>query len=139
MISKKIITAKEKDIFSQFYCFAFVGIFGTACHYIILISFVNLVYDNPLWGSILGSVVGASVNYLLNYHWTFQSKKKHRETMIKFYTVASSGLILNAIIMALTVELLNIYYLFSQLLATIIVLFWNFLANKIWTFKQKSM
>lgn len=125
---------KIKDIVIQFFCFAFIGIFGTAFHYIILILLVNLFYVNSILASIIGSIIGTFVNYILNYHWTFQSNKNHKETMTKFFTVASSGMLFNALIMAIAVNKLQVYYLISQLLATSIVLFWNFTANKIWTF-----
>jgi putative flippase GtrA len=56
-------------------------------------------------------------------------------TIAKFMTVALIGLLVNAAIMAVTVDLYRLHYLVSQILATALVLVWNFAANHRWTFR----
>ena len=50
--------------------------------------------------------------------------------------VAAAGMLLNAAIMAIMTSLLFINYLFSQLIATSLVLMWNFVGNRSWTFNE---
>jgi putative flippase GtrA len=50
--------------------------------------------------------------------------------------VAFSCLALNAAIMTVIINIYGIQYILSQIIATAIVLLWNFGANKAWTFKQ---
>ena len=83
-----------------------------------------------------GAVLGALVNYVLNRRYTFRSGKGHREALTKFFVVAGAGLLLNGLIMWLFVDGLGLYYLLAQLLATGLVLVWNFAGNRCWTFND---
>jgi putative flippase GtrA len=121
-------------IVNQFVKFAGVGIIGTAAHYILLIIIVEVFNRDPVSGSAVGFVGGALVNYYLNRHYTFKSDARHRVAMPKFLAVATIGMILNVTIMATLTNLLDIQYLINQVFATTVVLLWNFIANKFWTF-----
>jgi putative flippase GtrA len=88
--------------------------------------------------SALGFLVGAVTNYLLNYKLTFRSGKRHGEAATKFAIVAAVGLGLNTSVMAIFVDWMHLHYLLSQILATGLVLLWNFVANRQWTFSDQS-
>jgi len=122
-------------ILKQFVSFTAVGAVGTAAHYSALIALVQFMHVSPVPSSGVGFVIGALVNYALNYRLTFRSKKLHRESMPKFFLVAIVGLVLNTAVMVLLAEILKLHYLVSQVLATGGVLVWNFTANRYWTFK----
>lgn len=122
----------------QFACFASAGAVGTAVHYIILLGLVHFLLASPVTASILGALAGAIVNYLLSYHWVFHSRRRHSETLSKFVATGGVGLILNAAIMYVLVTIAGIHYLSAQLAATCIVLFWNFLGNRFWTFADDT-
>ena len=92
----------------------------------------------PVTASILGSLAGATVNYLLSHHWVFHSKQKYLETLSKFVAVGGLGLVLNAAIMYVLVTVASMHYLLAQVAATGIVLFWNFLGNRFWTFADDT-
>jgi putative flippase GtrA len=108
---------------------------GTAVHYTALVAIVHL-QGKPIIGSVVGFVLGALVNYILNYHYTFESAKPYSETLAKFFTIACVGLGLNTLIMGLLIGLLNVHYFVSQLLATAGVVLWNFTVNLLWTFRR---
>jgi dolichyl-phosphate beta-glucosyltransferase len=77
-------------------------------------------------------------NFTLNKYWTFQNKHSNvRKQFIKFLIVSAIGLILTEICMAFFVYGLKIWYLSSKLFTSGLVLMWNFLANKYWTFKDR--
>lgn len=122
----------------QFMTFAMMGGIATAVHYAVLIGLVNGLVAPPVLASVVGYLTGAATNYVLNYKITFRSHKRHQEAFTKFFIVAASGLGLNTVIMVIGTEWLSIYYLFSQILATILVLIWNFTINRAWTFKESS-
>jgi putative flippase GtrA len=84
--------------------------------------------------SSFGFIVGAVINYILNYQFTFQSDKRHSEAITKFFIVATIGAGINGFIMYIGVENTNINYMLVQIFATGIVLLWNFIVNKLWTF-----
>lgn len=126
-------------IMKQFTRFAGVGVIGTAAHYLVLVTLVQLGGVDSVWASGFGFVVGALVNYQLNYIYTFRSNKSHREAMLKFFTVATIGLVLNSIVMTALARYLGLHYLFSQAAATGLVLVWNFAGNRLWTFREKTI
>ncbi len=122
---------------SQFAVFAGVGALGTAGHYAVLVILVQAANASPTCSSALGFVVGALINYSLNYRYTFRSTKSHQETLIKFMLVAIFGFFINTGIMYLGTELMQINYLIVQIASTAIVLVTNFAFNKTWTFACK--
>lgn len=122
-------------IIKQFVSFAAVGAVGTLAHYSALIAMVQVMHFNPVVSSGVGFVIGALVNYVLNYRLTFRSTKLHRDSMPKFFIVALSGLVFNTAIMEFVTVILKQHYLVGQVLATAVVLVWNFSVNRSWTFK----
>lgn len=122
----------------QFSLFTLVGVVGTAAHYIVLVVLVELLALNAVASSAAGALCGALVNYLLNHRFTFRSAMPHGKTLPRFLTVATAGFAINALIMYLGVEVAQMYYLLVQILATGMVLVWNFVANKLWTFSGET-
>lgn len=88
-----------------------------------------------LLASTVGAIGGALVNYVLNYRYTFNSDVAHRSAMVKFFTVALIGLLLNTAFMALLTQL---HYFIAQIIATFFVLLWNYIANLLWTFRTRK-
>lgn len=125
-----------RTLAAQFTKFAGVGVIGTAAHYVTLICLVQLLDANAVLASSAGAIIGATVNYILNYHYTFQSSKKHHEALTKFFAVATVGFILNGILMTTLTSSFELYYLLAQIITTGIVLVWNFTGNRIWTFRE---
>jgi len=124
------------ELLRQFVRFAGVGCLSAIGHYGLLIFLVQLVRTDAVLASAAGALLGAVINYLLNYHFTFQSSKKHHESIAKFVVVAAVGLGLNTLFMWIMVNLLGLHYLLSQLVTTGLVLIWSFLGNRFWTFHE---
>jgi putative flippase GtrA len=125
---------KHKKTIGQFLLFAGLGVIGTLGHYTILIVLVQFWAVDPVFASSFGFVAGAVINYILNYQFTFQSDKRHAEALTKFFIVATIGAAINGTIMYIGVENTNINYMIVQIFATCVVLLWNFVLNKLWTF-----
>lgn len=80
-------------------------------------------------------------SFLWNRRWTFRIRgREHRSVQLrKFFAVALIGLLLNTII---TTGLGNVIpghpkrsLFVGQLIATVVVAFWNFFGQKLWTFR----
>ena len=125
-------------ILRQFLKFAGVGVVGTAVQYTTLFVLVQFAGIYPVAASTAGFILGALVNYHLNYIYTFDSSKSHFEAMPKFFIVASVGLFLNGMIMQFFISYFALPYIFAQLIATALVLLWNFAANRVWTFVESN-
>lgn len=123
------------SVVRQFVSFCVFGTVGTLAHYIVLVLGVELG-GGPVVSSTLGFMVGALVNYVLSYYCIFRSYRAHPYTMTKFFTVAIFGLGLNTLVLSSAVYALKLHYLAGQVLATGIVVIWNFVGNRWWTFRE---
>lgn len=117
----------------KFFVFATVGVVGTAAHYLVLYQLVESYSINPVTASAYGAIAGLIVNYLLNYILTFKSQQSHFKAFPKFALIAGIGFSLNFGLMTLLTP--HFYYLYAQIITTLLVLIWNFLGNSLWTFK----
>ena len=118
----------------QFIIYTGIGAIGTTGHYVTLILLVQVIHTNPVIATTIGFVIGTLINYALNYRLTFNSNKRHREALTKFFSVASLGAVINTAIMTVGINLLALHYLVIQVIATCFILTLNFTANKYWTF-----
>jgi putative flippase GtrA len=123
--------------FQQFIVFAGVGAIGTAGHYAVLILLVEWLGVAPTPASICGFAVGAVINYALNYHVTFASRRRHSHTLPRFLAIAAVGALINTAIMHLGTETFAFNYLLCQLAATGCVLVFGYIANRLWTFARE--
>lgn len=97
------------------------GTVGTACHYATLVGLVQFAKAS----AVLASTVGALVNYVLNYRWTFASKRSHDKTLPRFSLVALAGIAINALVMIALLKFVGVHYLVAQVIVTAIVLVAN--------------
>jgi putative flippase GtrA len=122
----------------QFICFSAIGAVGTSAHYGLLVYLVEICNVRPLMGSVSGFICGAIINYILNYYITFQSKRPHPKASFQFFSIALMGLPLNSGIMFGMNEVMGVHYVLSQIIATLVTLVWNFVANRRWTFASET-
>ena len=118
----------------QFFRYAGAGAVGTAVHYSTLIALVQTGVATPVVGSTLGAAGGALVNYALNHRYTFGSRRAHAQALPRFAVVAAAGLVVNAAVLAALLAVFSAHYLLAQVVATLAVLVFGFLANRQWTF-----
>ncbi len=124
-----------KAITKQFSCFFIVGALSALIQFSILISFVEFFLIKPILASTLGYIAGALINYTLNHYYTFKSSLSHKKSLVRFALNSLFGLLLNFSLMKI---LLTYYaYIISQFLASAVILFWNFLIHRYWTFGSK--
>ncbi len=120
----------------QFIGFSGVGAVGTSAHYALFLALIQAGSVAPVRASAAGFLLGALVNYILNYRFVFKSSAKHGAAMLKFLAVATVGLALNVAAMSVAIDRLAWHYLIAQLAATGLVLLWNFAGNRFWTFRE---
>lgn len=138
--------------YSRFAKFALVGVSGAVVDFTLL-NIGMSVFEWPLWLAntiwpllLTNTVsVGAAIlnNFTWNRLWTFpesQTRKKRTQIM-QFATVNTIGLVLNNLIVLLINWLIDPIvgqpwsYNIAKAMAIGIVLFWNFGANRLWTYR----
>jgi dolichyl-phosphate beta-glucosyltransferase len=130
----KIIPEK----YSVYFRYTVVGLIGTAIDIGLLYVFVDLLRIHLLLAAAMSFVLAVINNFTLNKYWTFQSKiSKGRRQFMKFMMLSAAGLLLTEMCMAFFVYGLKIWYISAKLITSAVVLTWNFLAGKYWTFKDR--
>ena len=77
-------------------------------------------------------------NYILSVKWVFDAKKDANKTQefIVFIVLSVIGLGINQLFMWLFVDMMHIYYMLSKIIATVIVMVYNFITRKIFLEKK---
>lgn len=119
--------------------FLIVWVSSTLVDVWFLFVFVDF-FEIPLFFWIILSFLLAVLNWFIwNKFWTFRDKSvKYKRQFTKFLFVSTGGLLLTLCFMYFFTSILSIHYIISKLLTSAIVVVWNFLLNKYWTFKIKT-
>lgn len=134
----KIIIKKTNNGFIQFVRYGLVSVIALAVDFGGMVLLVELFSMHYLVAATVSFISGLVVNYLLSRAWVFTERKYESRVkeFIIFTGIGIVGLLLNNSIMWLAVEKIGIYYIFSKIIATILVFFWNFGLRKMLVFKE---
>ena len=95
----------------------------------ILSQFLSVHY---LIASIISFSVSVVYNYILSIKWVFDvTKKQTSKEFIIFIILSVIGLVLNSLILYVCVDLIHIHELIGKIIATAIVMVYNFITRKI--------
>ena len=119
--------------------FAGVGVLAAVAHYGVLVGLVEAGGFGPVPATLLGYVAGGLVSYALNRRLTYESERPHAEASWRFALVAGVGFVLTGALMHAFTVWLGAPYLPAQVVTTGIVLFWSFVAHKLWTFRRGAV
>lgn len=120
---------------TQFLRFAMVGATGTAVQYLVLWVGVERCGQGVAAASGAGYVLGALVNYALNYFLTFGSEQPHLHAARRYFTLLGVGWCANTGLVWLLVRDPHWHYWAAQALATALGLLWNFAGSRWWVFR----
>jgi putative flippase GtrA len=118
----------------EFARFTAVGAVATATHYTLMIALKELGHVNVVVATICGYALGAVVSYTLNRRFTFSTRPAYGRGLAKFLAVTCVGAVLNAAIVALLTNQ-GLYYMLAQVIATGLVLIWNFTGARLLVFR----
>ncbi len=122
----------------QFFRFVLVGVSNTLLDflvYFVLTRGTVFFSDYLLFANAVAFSCAVASSFLLNNFWTFKVGAGGWEKRIpKFFVVSTAGLAINsAIVLALVTT--GFFDIHAKIVATVVVLVWNFTAQKKWTFK----
>jgi putative flippase GtrA len=156
------INPKEAERFAKFLLVGTLGFiidFGTLTFLIEIVNLPSLIEENTPFSLFVGVILANTIsfslavlsNFTFNRYWTYPESrtKKKRVQLPQFTLVSVIGLLINNAIFALTLLFLgrlspqfNVLtftidtYIPAKMLATIVVLFWNFFVNRYWTYQN---
>lgn len=131
---RALIRHQEVRRFSRF---ALVGLLNTAIDFTIFFSLLHLTNLSYLGANMISFLAAAINSYTLNRRWTFRSGARdiHREGA-QYVTVIGVGFLLNEGLLYLLVDHGDLPTWAGKVVVTGVVLIWNFLANRFWTFRH---
>jgi len=138
-------TFKSNEL-GRFARFLTVGALGTLLDFGLLSLLKTFGFPTLLANSLSFSA-GVANNFTFNRLWTFADAKQSdwRRELMQFLLVSLVGLALNNTIVLLLESSLGQLlgqpeygYLPAKVIATGVVVFWNYFANRYWTFNNKQ-
>jgi putative flippase GtrA len=137
-----LYTENRKE-FNRFVKFAIVGFIGFVIDFSILYV-THEIYGWPsIWANTLSVSVAILSNFTWNRLWTFPESRsrRKREQLVQFTIVNVIGLGINDVILV-GLEAVFAHFIaepgnlfLAKFIAVGVVLFWNFGANRLWTYR----
>lgn len=129
---KKIFIYNTDSLYIQFIRYGFVGIIAFSIDFGFLFLFTKYLHIYYLISATLSFLIALVVNYLLSTKWVFKKRTgtSVNNELIIFVVIAVIGLLINDLIMWFLTDIINLFYLISKIVASLIVLFWNFYGRR---------
>lgn len=122
-----------KKLFEQITKFAVVG--GTAfiIDYFGMIFLTEVLHINYLISSIISFTLSVIYNYVLNVRWVFtvNNQLSRQKQFVIFVLLSVVGLLLNTLFMWMFTDLVHLDYRIAKIIATALVMVYNFISRKI--------
>jgi len=115
---------------------------GGMTDYAIMIFFTEVFHLHYTISIVIGGIIGAVVNFILNKTWTFYSNDKHyknsmRKQLLKFIFVVLNSILLKSSGTYAITTFLSIDYKISRLITDLFVsLGFNYILQRYWVFKK---
>lgn len=122
-----------KKLFVQLFRFGLVGGLCFVIDYGLLALLTECFGINYLISGAISFSVSVTVNYLLSMRFVFESKEAVNRTkeLIVFVALSLIGLGINQVLMWLGTDCIGVHYLLTKLVATAIVMVYNFITRKL--------
>ncbi|MDP2630498.1 MAG: glycosyltransferase [Candidatus Uhrbacteria bacterium] len=117
--------------------YALVGASSTIIDVGVLALLVEYGHLHLLVAAVISFCVAVGNGFFWNKRWTFQNTSAHlTRQYIKFFLTSLVGLGLNLLLLSFLVYFFHLWYVIAKMVTTVAVFFWNFTANKFWTFRS---
>ena len=122
----------KKKLLVQIFRFGIAGGLAFVIDYAILILCREVLHLPILVSSAIAFSISVIFNYILSISWVFEvdKEKDKKKNFIIFILLSIVGLILTEIIMYIGTDIAHIHYLIVKIIATAIVMVFNFITRK---------
>lgn len=113
---------------------------GGAFDYCVMIFCTEYLHIHYTLSIVIGGILGAVVNFLINKYWTYNDDSKNIQTQLfKFYLVVAGSIMLKTLGTYIFTEALYFDYKISRIIVDLFVsIGFNFTLQKFWVFKPTS-
>ncbi len=137
------VALRRLDI-ARFLRYCVAGGAATATDFAVLWFLVWVVgWQHLPWyviAATLSFLCATGVNFSISWKWVFADRQgRMGRQFARFFTVTVVGIAINNGIIVLGVETFGLAVLFAKLIATAVVVFYNFAANNWWAFRGQEI
>lgn len=127
------VKKNTENLLIQVFKFVIVGGFAFIIDYITLLYSKEVLKLNVLLAAALAFTISVIFNYIASIKWVFEvnENKSKKKNFIVFIILSILGLIITEIIMFIGTDIIKIHYLIVKIIATAIVMVFNFITRKI--------
>lgn len=130
---------KNNKLLTQIIKFIIVGGIATIIDYIIFFVLHELLKLPTLPSNITSFTISVIYNYIASVKWVFDVKKDDpKKQFIIFLVLSIIGLLINTAIVYITIDILKWYSLICKVIATGIVMVFNFITRKLFLEKRTT-
>ncbi len=128
---------KYIERYRQFLTYSVGGIIASIIDFGLLYSLTEFVGLWYLASASIAVLLAATFNYLWQRNVVFnKSGQSMLGQAFRFIIISGIAILLNIALLYVAVDMLGLWYMLAKVIVTGIVLIWNFLGNKYYTFKM---
>lgn len=112
--------------------FRFLAV-GGGCfllEYVLLYTLTEYVGFNPLISAPIAFTISLIVNYILCVYVVFHAETQTGIQMFLFIFTSLLGLGINQAVMWFFIDIVGLWYMFSKIIASAIVMIWNYITKR---------
>jgi putative flippase GtrA len=136
------LLANQREVV-RFLKFATVGAIGTVVDFAVLNLLILVFGFSKFWANTCSFSAAVVSNFIWNRLWTFPESRQEPlvPQLIQFALVSIGGYVINqTIFLGLDALVFHVWgtlgYNIAKAVAILVVLFWNFGVNRIWTYRS---
>jgi len=120
-----------KNRLKEMFRFAFTGGVCFVVEFLCLTLLVELVHIPVLIATAIAFLISVAVNYALCVKWVFSGAKDGGAAVRTAFLITSGmGFGLNELLMWLFTGVMNIHYMISKVVSTLLVMIWNYFTKR---------
>ena len=124
--------------FHHLILYGIIGSFSSGLDFLIYTLLVQVLGFKYLIANCISVLGGITTSFILNRNYNFKVKDNTRRRFTIFLTVGLCGLMLSNLILYICIDILEMHKIVSKLLSIFLVVFFQFIVNKNFTFKPSD-
>ena len=118
--------------------YGIIGSFSSGLDFLIYTLLVQAGGIQYMFANCISVLGGITTSFILNRNYNFKVKDHAKRRFSIFLTVGLCGLVMSNIILYLCIDVWSMNKLISKLLSIVLVVLFQFLINKYFTFKPSN-